>query len=290
MDAATDRGGTWREILVEELWQHRDLLHQLTLRDIRIRYKQAAMGFAWAIFMPALVVLAGSMVRFAMGYISGSDVSRAQIATIAVKALPWSFFVGAIGFATNTLIANMTLVTKVYFPREVLPISATLAQTFDSTIGGVALLFVLPVLGVHYSLTGLWAIPLLVLLFCFTAGASLFLAAANLFFRDVKYIVQVLLMFGIFFTPVFFEPSMLGPLGSKLVMLNPLAPMIEGIRLAVVNGHDLLRPLLEIDSHGRQVVAWSPLYLVYAAGWGVGALAVSLRVFHRLERIFAEYV
>src|SRR6185312_3224811 len=129
--------GDLREIAVDELWKYRELLYQLMLRDVRIRYKQAVMGFAWAILMPALIVAAGTLVRFAMAYVGGGHVSHDAIAGMAVKALPWAFFVGAIGFATSSLTGNLPLVSKIYFPREVLPLSATCAQSFDSTIGAI---------------------------------------------------------------------------------------------------------------------------------------------------------
>jgi lipopolysaccharide transport system permease protein len=281
--------GDLHEIAVDELWKYRELLYQLMLRDIRIRYKQAVMGFAWAILMPALIVAAGTLVRFAMAYVGGGHVSHNAIAGMAVKALPWAFFVGAIGFATTSLTGNLPLVSKIYFPREVLPLSATLAQSFDSTIGAVTVGIALPLLGVHYGLTALWAPVLAVLIFCTTAGAALFLGCANLFFRDVKYIVQVLLTFGIFFTPVFFEPRMFGPLGARAMMLNPLAPLLEGLRLSVVEGHNLLVPLVLATPKG-DVIVWSPWYLAYGAAWAILGLIASVLVFHRTEGKFAEYV
>lgn len=276
--------------ILRELWQYRELTLQLTARDVRIRYKQAVMGFAWAILMPVLVVAAGSLVRFAMAYVGGGEVNSVEIAGMAVKALPWAFFIGAIGFAVNSLTGNMTLVTKVYFPREVLPISATLAQAFDTAIGTVALLLILPLLGAEYGPAALWVVPLAALLFLFTVGAALFLGCANLFFRDVKYIVQVLLMFGIFFTPVFFEPHMFGPEGGRLMMLNPLAPLLEGMRLSVVEGHHLSQRLVEVGAQGGEILVWTPWYLAYAGLWAVGGLLASALLFHRSEFVFAEYV
>jgi len=118
---------------------------------------------------------------------------------------------------------------------------------------------------------------------------ALFLSCANLFYRDVKYVVQVLLTFGIFFTPVFFEPEMFGPLGARLMMLNPLAPIMEGLRLSVVLGHNLVDTLVVPGRHGA-VVAWSPWYLVYAAALAVLVFVSGLLVFHRAESKFAEYV
>ena len=133
-----------------EVWQHRELLEQLTKRDIKLRYKQAAMGFAWAIFMPCLIVLSGLVVRFAMAQISGQPFVSRDIANIAVKGVGWSFFVGALGFATASLIGNSNLVTKIYFPREVLPLSSVAAQGFDTSIGLMTLAVLLPIFGVRF--------------------------------------------------------------------------------------------------------------------------------------------
>jgi len=145
-------------------------------------------------------------------------------------------------------------------------------------------------LGVRPSPALIW-VPVLALILCLlTAGASLLLSCANLFFRDVKYIVQVLLTFGIFFTPVLFDASQVGPTASKLIMLNPLSPFLEGLRLSVVEGHNLLTPLTQLGSHGQVVLAWSPWYLAYGAAWSVGGLLASALLFHRLEFVFAEYI
>ena len=278
-------GEDLREAAVE-LWRFREMLYQLTLRDVRIRYKQAVIGFGWALLMPSLVVLSGCLVRYAMSRSSGAPLDLADVASISVKALPWSFFVGTISFATQSLTGNLQLVSKVYFPRAVLPLAATLGQAFDAAIGALVLVFVLPFLGVHLSTALVWVPLLAVLLFLLTVAASLFLSCANLFFRDVKYIVQVMLTFGIFFTPVFFDPAMMGPRLARLIMLNPLSPLLEGLRLAVVQQHDLLVPLIAPDG----IVLWSPLFLVYAALWAVLGLGVSAMIFHRSEFVFAEYI
>ena len=278
-----------REI-VSNVRQYHELLFELTRRDIRIRYKQALMGFGWAIFMPILVVLSGVLVRFAMSQVSGGGLHSNEVAGIAIKGVAWSFFVGTITFATTSLTSNANLVSKVYFPREVLPLSTLLAQMFDTGIGACALLLFLPFLGVGFSLQLLWVPVIAVILIMLTAGATLFLSCANLFFRDVKYIVQVLLTFGIFFTPVFFEVAMLGPKGAKLAMFNPLAPLLEGLRLATVQHHNLLTPLVETNAHGLLVTAWSPWNLAYSVVWGVLGLFASALLFHRAQAGFAENV
>jgi ABC-type polysaccharide/polyol phosphate export permease len=280
---------TFHEI-IDELLQYRDLLFQLTLRDIRIRYKQAIMGFGWAIFMPLLIVGAGFVVRYAIAHMARSQMQWGDFTGMAVKALPWAFFVGAIGFAVTSLTGNINLITKVYFPRAVLPLSTVLAQAFDTSIGAAALAVFFYFLGIGFSLQTLWAIPLLVLLFLFTLGIAFFVSCANLFFRDVKYIVQVLLTFGIFFTPVFYEPANLGPWGCHLMMLNPLTPLLEGFRLAIIEHHNLVHSIVLTSPEGLQIIAWHPAYLLYSACWAVIGCLGAWLLFHRLQFVYAEYI
>jgi lipopolysaccharide transport system permease protein len=295
MDAprTNESEGVWKTLRtgVREVVEYRELLFQLTLRDVRIRYKQAIMGFGWALLMPLLVVSAGLLVKVAMAQMSGSEFRSESFAGMAVKALPWTFFVGAIGSATGSLTGNSNLLTKIYFPREVLPTSAVLTQGFDSAIGTIALgvvLFVILRIGV--SLQTLWAIPLIVLLFLFTTGAALVLSCANLFFRDVKYIVQVFVTFGIFFTPVLFEAESFGPIGSRVMMINPLAPLLEGIRLAMVEHHNLFYSLIVKSPKGVDVLAWHPVYLVYTGAWVLLGSVGSWVLFRKLQFLYAEYI
>lgn len=282
----------WRDFadVVRDVIASRDLVYQLTLRDIRIKYKQAVMGFAWAVFMPILVVMAGLLVRYIMATASGTALEGRAVGGMALKALCWSFFSGAIGLATASLISNMNLLAKIYFPREVLPLGTTLAQSVDTLIGGVAIAVLLPFIGATLSPNLLWVPVLFVMLFLLTLGAAIFLSCANLFFRDVKYIVQVLLTFGIFGTPVLFEPEMLGPVLGKIMMLNPLSPIMEGLRLSVMEGHNLLLPLTVTLKSGVEFLAWSPWYLLYSLGWLVLGLFLSTVLFRRAAFVFAEYV
>ena len=275
--------GDLREV-VAEMRQSRDLVQQLALRDIRIRYKQAALGFLWALVIPAAVVLAGMAVRVAFAIVSGRKLDTTQLGAMAVKAVPWSFFVGCLSAGTASLVSNMSLVTKIYFPREVLPLSSVLAQSFDSLIGGLFVALMLPFLGVTLSPQIVWLPVLLALLWCLSLASALFLSRANLFFRDVKYLVQVFLTFGIFVTPVILDAPMFGPVGSRIMMLNPVAPILEGLRLSVVFHHNLLEPF----NSQAGFLFWRPWYLAYVAVWAIGGLIVSAVMFHRAERRFAE--
>jgi ABC-type polysaccharide/polyol phosphate export permease len=275
--------------VIADLAGARSLLFQLVRRDIRLRYKQTAMGFLWALFMPVLVVFSGVVVRLVIARFGGGPVDRAVVGALAVKSVPWGFVVGGLGFTTTSLVTNANLITKVYFPREVLPLAALLAQGFDSGIALLAAFLTLPLLGFVVGPALLWVPVLLLLLFLQVLAAGLILSCGNVFFRDVRYIVQVLLTFGIFFTPVFYEPAMLGGVGGVLVMLNPVAPLLEGLRLAVLQGHDLLHPVLVV-SGGATVAVWQPWYLLYAAAWAVLGMAVATPVFRAGVTSFAEYV
>lgn len=300
--------------MVAETIRYRELLLQMVLRDIRLRYKQAVMGFAWALCMPLLIVASGFLVKFAMAHISGRPIEMPSVAGMAVKAMVWSFFAGSISFSSSALTGNMNLVTKIYFPREILPLSSVLTQFFDTCIGSVALAaLVFFALGVPPSWAMLWLLPLGLMMFCLTLAIALFVSCANVFYRDVKYITQVVIMFGIFFTPVFYEPVMFGPTGSQAMMLNPLTPIMEGMRLATVgvlkSEQDQMHPaadgeaaaeaepfrsggvnLLQTLETPDGAIIWNPLYLLYSALWAFPGLFLAWWYFHRMEFIMPEFI
>jgi ABC-type polysaccharide/polyol phosphate export permease len=248
----------------------RDLLYMLTWREIRIKYKQSVMGMLWAILMPAVIVSAGVVVRAGFSMLSGRHLEAADVASVSVRAVPWAFFVSSIRFATSSLIANSSLVTKVYLPREVFPVASMLSQLMDFAVAALVLVVVLTVLHVGVSVQLLWLPGLIIILVAMTTGLCIVLSAASLFLRDVKYLVEVVLTFAIFFTPVFYEARMFGRWAPAL-MLNPVAPVLEGIADTVVR-------------HTSPSLPWVGYSALCALGIFVGALAF----FHRLEPYFAE--
>jgi len=260
-------------------------MYQLIRRDIRVRYKQAVIGAGWAFFIPAVVVLSGLMVRSVASYLSGAPFDQGVAAGLMAKSLPWVFFTSSLNTGTASIAGNYALVSKVYFPRVVLPIASTAAAGFDTAIGGVAIVAVLGFLGVSLTWAVLWIPVLAILLISFTLACALLFSCLNVFFRDVKYLIQVVVTFGIFFTPVFFEPEMLGEAGRWL-MLNPVAPVFEGIRLSLIEGVNLIQEVRHPDGY----LVWHPLYLVYCTIWSLGGLAFSWTVFRWLEVKMAEYV
>lgn len=264
---------------------HRDLLWQFVLRDVRIRYKQAAMGFLWALFLPLLLVGAGLVLRLTLARRGDSILAPDTLGAVALGSVLWAGFSAAVSFGTGSLTGNATLVGKIHFPREVLPLAAVLANGFDTLVGLGLLAVLMPWLGGVASPALLWVPVLLLLLLGTTTALVLVLSAANLFFRDVKYLVQAMLTVGVLFTPVFYTPTELGERASRWLALNPLTPILEGMRLAVLRGHDLARPLVE-----GGIVVWSPATLAVAALTAAAGLLLASLIFHRAEELFAERI
>jgi ABC-type polysaccharide/polyol phosphate export permease len=257
------------------LRRHRDLLYMLSRRDVTVKYKQSIMGFLWAILMPLLITSAGVVVKLAMTAATGKNGMFREVLPVAIKAAPWAFFVASIRFSTQSLSSNHNLVTKIAFPRAVFPLSAVASQLFDFMIAALVVVAV-AVFAVSPTVYLLWVPVLLALLIAQVVGLALLLSAANLFFRDIKYLVEVVLTFAIFFTPVFYSVAdIVAKFGrsGELLLLNPVAPVLEGLDAVIVGGH-----------------APDPLWTGYAAGWALLLLIVTPAIFLRLEPRFAESV
>jgi len=257
---------------IKELIQYRYLLFTLTWREIRIRYKETVMGFLWAILMPVMVVAAGILVRKAFSVVSGKPLETQAIVSVMVKSLPWAFFAGSIRTATSSLFVNSNLVTKIYFPREVFPFSSILAQLFDFGVATSVVVILVSFSGLSVGVQVLWLPLLLLLLILLTAGWALFLSCAALFFRDVKYIVEIVITFGILFTPVFYDAAMFGE-WSRVILLNPVGTILEAINDVVVLNR-----------------APNPYWLFYAVSWALGSFVFGWIIFDKAEPAFAESI
>jgi lipopolysaccharide transport system permease protein len=254
------------------LTAHRDLLYTLVQREIKVRYKQSVMGFLWAILLPLLIVGAGMVVRIAMARLSESELAIGELAMVTVKAVPWAFFVASIRQGTLSLITNSNLVTKIYMPREVFPIAAVLSALFDFLIAAATVAIILPFLGIRLHASMLALPVLLIVLVLLAAAAALIFSAGALFFRDVKYLVEVFVTFAIFFTPVFYEATLFGE-WAPLLLLNPVAPLLEAIGAAVVG--------TPFPSFG---------WILYSCCFAVLAFVLALVGFKQVEPYFAESV
>jgi lipopolysaccharide transport system permease protein len=255
-----------------ELYKYRELLYMIAYRDIKVRYKQSIMGFMWAILMPVLIVLSGVVVRYAYALASHAPLKTADIAGVAVKSLPWAFLVSSIRFACLSLINNKELVTKIYFPKEIFPVAAVMASLFDFFVASGALIIFLCVVRTGWGVYLLWTPVLLLTMVLLTTGIGMIVSAASLFFRDVKFIVEVLLTFGIFFTPVFYDVSMFGDKG-KWLLLNPAGPILEGFSACIAR-------------HRPPDLPW----LAYSLGFALVVLCGGYVFFKHLEPAFAESI
>lgn len=262
----------WSSLELGELWRYRELLFFLSWRDVLIRYKQAVLGVAWAVLNPLVTMVVFTLVfGMLLGVQSGSDVPYAVFSYTAL--LPWNLFAGGLSRSSVSLVARANLLTKVYFPRLVIPVSSIFAGVVDFAIAFVMLLVLMAIFHVPYAWTMLW-LPLLTLFCLFTAlSVSLWLSALNVLYRDVQYIVPFLIQLWMYLSPVIYPVDKV-PEGilRTLYSLNPMVGVIQGFRWAVL---------------GEQ----PPSYLMAVSVVVVLALLVSgLYYFKRMERTFADVV
>lgn len=232
--AATTRitpPGRYFEVHPGEIWAYRELLYFFVWRDLKVRYEQTFIGVAWVIMQPLLTMFAFSLL---FGRLAGlpSDGLPHPIFYFA-GLLPWMFFSQSASRATNALVDHQRVITKVYFPRILLPVSAVLAGLVDFAIGFVVLAALMPFYGVSLS-AALWTLPIFVLLAIAAAlGVGVWLSALHALYRDVRYGVQFLLTFWMFVSPVAYPSSMVPPRWRWLYGLNPMAGAIDGVRWAL---------------------------------------------------------
>jgi lipopolysaccharide transport system permease protein len=256
---------------LRELYRYRELIYMLVWRDIKVRYKQSVMGLLWAILMPMFIVLAGVMVKYAYSIVTRSPLSLEDLLVISAKAVPWAFLISSVRFACHSLISSPSLVTKVYFPKEIFPMAAVASQLIDFAVASVVVAVIFVVTGARVSTHLLWAPVLLGIMVLLAVGIGLLVSAGSLFYRDVKYIVEMFLTLGIFFTPVFYDAAMFGA-KRRFVLLNPAAPILEGFA--------------SIVRHQQPDFAW----LSYSLAFGVMTTLLAYIAFKKAEPSFAEFI
>jgi lipopolysaccharide transport system permease protein len=257
---------------LQEFYRYRELLYMIVYRDVKVRYKQSIMGFLWALLMPILIVMSGVVVRYGYAFVSHTPLKTEDLASIAVKSIPWAFLVSSIRFSCASLSSNSGLVTKIYFPKEIFPVAAVMACLFDFLVGFAAVVVFLAITQIGWSIYLLWIPVLLLTMVMLAMGIAMIVSAASLFFRDVKYIVEVLLTFGIFFTPVFYNLSMFGD-KAKWLLLNPAAPILDGLSACMTLGQSPNLP-----------------WLAYSFMFSLTVLICGHMLFKRLEPVFAEII
>ncbi|MEJ7809953.1 MAG: ABC transporter permease [Gemmatimonadaceae bacterium] len=256
-----------REML-GELVEYRELLYSLTWRDLILRYKQTVMGFGWAIFMPVLNTIIFSIIFTRVAPVeTGLPYPLYAFTGLFV----WNLFASSLRFSLVSLTGNAQLVTKIYFPREVFPFSAVLVSMVDFLAGLVVLGILMAYYGVAPSWTALLLPVVLLVQVAFTSGCALLLALANLFYRDVKYLFEVMITVWMFATSVVYPVERVGGRLGALLPLNPMTPIVEAYRSILVRG--------ELPPAGPLLLAAALSLVVLIGGWVT---------FHRAEITFAE--
>jgi lipopolysaccharide transport system permease protein len=233
----------WWVIPFGELWAYRELLY--FWRDIKVRYKQTAIGIAWAVLQPLLTML---VFWIFLGKLAKLPSDGLPYPVFYFGGLvPWTYFAYSLNFTTNTVVSNQALLTKVYFPRLVLPISAVLSGLVDFAIGFVLLIFIL--LGYHIvpGVSVLWLPVFLLLAVCTALGVGLWFSALNALYRDVRYVMAFLVQFWMFASPVMYPSTLVSkhyPHLAWLYGLNPMAGVIGGFRWALTGRGQAPGPLL----------------------------------------------
>jgi len=219
----------WRELVA-----YRGLLWTLALREIRVRYKQAVLGAAWAVLQPVLLMVVFTLFFSKLLHVPSDGIPYPLFVFSAL--LPWTFFANSLASAIPSLTNTAHLITKVYFPREVLPLASVLAAGFDFCIAGIVFLGMLLFYDVNLTVGLLWLLPLLVIQVGFTAGIVLLLAALNVSYRDVRHAVPLLVQLLMFATPVIYPVSVVPERFRFWYLLNPMGGLIEGYRRVVLHG------------------------------------------------------
>ncbi len=256
----------WRD-----LWRYRELFQVLAWRDVAIRYKQTAIGIAWAVVRPLVTMVVFTLVFSRLAKLP-SDGGAPYAVMVLAGVLPWTFFSTALSDASNSLVSNANLIGKTYFPRLIVPAAAILAALVDFGIG----LFILATMMVWFDVVPGWQIvflPLVILGALVTAlGPSLWITAVNVRYRDFRYVVPFLLQLGVYVSPVGFSSNVVPEKWRLLYSLNPMVGVIDSFRWCILGGR-------------------SPLYW---PGLGVGAviaafgLWLGLRQFRKFEKSFAD--
>jgi lipopolysaccharide transport system permease protein len=225
---APSRG--WRMLDIGELRNYRELLWVLILRDIKVRYKQTVLGAAWVILRPLLGMAVFTLIFGVLVKIPSDGSPYAVFVFSAL--LPWNFFAGAVGAAGNSLVGSSGLISKVYFPRLIIPAASVGSGIVDLAVSSLFLLILLPLFGVAWS-AGLLAVPLLALAVLFLAlGVGTLFSALIVAYRDFAAVMAFLLQFWMFATPVVYPSSLVPEAWRWVLHLNPMAALVEGFRAA----------------------------------------------------------
>jgi lipopolysaccharide transport system permease protein len=266
----------WSSVNLRDLWVYRELIFFLTWRDIIVRYKQTVLGAAWAIINPVVNMV---VLELVFGKFAGMDTEGGLPGPIFRYAavLPWVLFSSALNSAGRSMLTNRSMITKVYFPRLIIPLSSVLGGILDFLISFTVLIGMMLYWGIPPTY-GLLTLPLIILLALVTAlGVGLWLSALNVLYRDVGYILPVLTQLLLFISPVGYSSGSVAPQWQVLYAMNPMVGVIESFRWAVLG---------TVPSEGLGL----PTIVAVSASVALLILVTGIFYFRRMERSFADMV
>jgi lipopolysaccharide transport system permease protein len=256
---------------ISEVWQYKELLYFFVWRDLKVRYKQTSIGILWAVFQPFITMVVFSIFFGGLAKIPSDGVPYPIF--VYVGLLFWQFFSNALTDTSNAMVANQSIITKVYFPRLILPISTVVTKLIDFAIATVILIGLMFYYGYMPHISGLFILPLLLLItFMASVGTGLFLAAVNVKYRDVRYALPFFVQILLFLTPVIYPASIAGKY-SFVLALNPMMGVIQGARAALL---------------GTTVLNWTLIYM--SLGGTILLMIFGIYVFKTTERYFADII
>ncbi len=257
---------------LRDLWTYRELIYFMIWRDLKVRYKQTLLGAAWAVIQPVMTMLVFNFLFNTVAKLSSDGIPYPIFAFTAL--LPWGLFTTALNNASRSLTSNTNMITKVYFPKLILPMASVLAGLVDFAIAFVLLIGMMFYYHVTPSLTALWAVPVFLLLSIITAlGVALWLAAINVQYRDVGYALPFLTQFWMFITPVAYSSKVISEKWQIVYALNPMAGVVNGFRWALLGAGNPPDMLVAISTVIALIV-----------------LVTGLIYFRNMERTFADTI
>ncbi|MGI9067507.1 MAG: ABC transporter permease [Pyrinomonadaceae bacterium] len=270
LEIVIEPGSSGFQLGLHDLWRYRELLYFLIWRDIKIRYKQTLLGAGWAIIQPLFAMLLFTLFFGRLARIPSDGVPYPLFAYAGL--LPWTFFANALTNSGNSLVGSSSLITKVYFPRVIIPAAAVLAGLLDFVIAFVLLV---PMF-IYYGISVTWSLLLLPVFICLAIllalGVGMWLSALNVKYRDIRYALPFLIQLWLFASPVIYPISIMPERWRWVLALNPMTGIIEGFRASLFGG---------------QLPAMT---ILTSAAMTVAILIISFFAFHRVEDSFADVI
>jgi lipopolysaccharide transport system permease protein len=261
----------WVSLRLNDLWEYRELIYFLAWRDIKVKYKQTVLGAAWAIIQPLFTMVVFSLFFGRLAKMPSDGIPYPLFSFAAL--VPWFLFSNGLNQSSNSLVGSAHLITKVYFPRMVIPVASVISGTLDFIISFMVLLGLMAFYGILPTYNLFWLPILLLLSFVTALGVGMWLSALNVQFRDVRYVVPFLIQVWLFATPIAYPSSLLEEPWRTVYGLNPMVGVVEGFRWALLSANTAPGPIVIVSSLAALTILFGGAFY-----------------FRRMEKTFADVV